>query len=91
MERMLRRARLRMFGHVPRLPVDAPAQVAMDFDFGKIGKRRRGKPQTTLPNRIDGDLRAAELKVKTHDDLLSLRNIAADRLEWPDVMRRCDA
>ena len=86
----IKRARLRMFGHVLRLNENSPAQRAMDLYF-KIGTRPRGKPTIMLPNKLKHDLVEAGLKFENSGHLRILRRIAGDRDRWRDVIRRCGA
>ena len=52
-------ARWRLFGHVLRLPRDAPAQRAIDHYFADTEAAAfRGRPRTSLPTTLCSDLRA---------------------------------
>ena len=51
-------ARWRVFGHVLRMPLDAPAQQPPDYYFADTeGVTFRGRPRTTLPTTLSADLR----------------------------------
>ena len=51
-------ARWRLFGHVLRMPQDAPAQQAINYYFADTGVATfRGRPRTTLPTALSADLR----------------------------------
>ena len=77
-----KKARWRLFGHILRLPVDIPANVAVTTYFESRGLRGRvGTPRITLPVVLNRDLK--EAGVKTHlqskEDLEELQQKAIDR------------
>ena len=84
---IIRRGRLRLLGHVLRMPRETPAQEAMDF-YVKPGKRRTGRPRTCLPTMLGKDLNAASgARFRTKADLEALREVAADRDVWRALVK----
>ena len=81
MEDFVRNTRIRLFGHVLRLPKDTPAQKAMDAYF-RPGKRDKGRPKHHLPTRLVKDMNKVWLAFKSHSNLNNLRTIASDRKLW---------
>lgn len=81
----VKNARLRLLGHVLRLPRDAPAQRAMDLYFSD-GKRHRGRPTHLLPTRIAKDVGKFGHSFKTGKDLADLREMASDRERWKSTV-----
>ena len=60
-------ARWRLFGHVLRMPLDAPAQQAIDYYFADTGVATfRGRPRTTLPTALNADLRRVGRTLRRH-------------------------
>ena len=93
-EKDMLKARWRTFGHILRLPSEAPCQRAMDWYFETHGNnvKYRGNKRTTLPIVLDNDIRTTnkfsciEIKqFKTKEDLKKLRCVAADRKKWKDI------
>ena len=80
----IRTARLKSFGSILRLDLDAPAQRSMDMYLGD-GKRPRGRPAHLLPTRLSKDLEAVKLKFKSSRDLEQLRTLASDRTRWSNL------
>ena len=84
------KARWRLFGHVLRLPRDAPAQTAVDdyFEPHAAGSTFRGRPRTTLPRVFNADLEAVSHfgSLKNAADLGHLRSIAEDRVMWRNIV-----
>ena len=84
------KARWRLFGHVLRLPRDAPAQTAVDdyFEPPAAGSTFRGRPRTTLPRVLNADLEAVSHfgSLKNAADLGHLRSIAEDRVMWRNIV-----
>ena len=80
-ESFVKKMRLKLFGHVLRLPTKTPAQKAMNHYF-KPGKRDRGRPKHLLPTRLVKDLKDVNKQFKTKSDLIALRNLASDRKAW---------
>ena len=68
LEALVQRARVKLFGHVLRMELEAPAQRAMDFYMRK-GKRRRGRPRCCLPVALHGDMQRVGLQFTTAQDL----------------------
>ena len=86
--------RWRALGHMLRLPMQAPCQLAMQFYFERPvnAKKFSGRKRSTLPIKLDEDIttQTAKNKIlpgnimgfKTMQDLIILRNIAQDRDLW---------
>ena len=86
--------RWRAFGHMLRLPLQTPCQLAMQYYFERPldAKKFSGRKRSTLPVKIDEDVTAQTTKnkilpgnvmgFKTMDDLITLRNVAQDREQW---------
>ena len=49
-------ARRRLFGHILRLDINTPAQVAMTEYFKTGGPKQRGRPPCNLPNTLNKDI-----------------------------------
>jgi hypothetical protein len=100
---VLRFRRWNLFGHVLRLPLDTPAQLAMDYycqqSRASDVKKQRGRAQVTLPvllfnefNVYKQEERAkrgckSNYRQEITNALGSLRKLAQDRLEWAQVVR----
>ena len=78
----------RTFGHMLRLPLEAPCQQAMDwyFEIPDNAKKYRGNQRITLPVKLHNDIVEGNIKndlevrqFKTTEDLDMLRKIAGDR------------
>ena len=82
-----RKARIRFFGHVLRLPTDTPAQKAMEFYF-KTGKIPKGRPNHLLPTRLKKDFPLVVKGFKTIYDLQNLRRLASARQGWKDIFEQ---
>ena len=81
-------ARWRLFGHVLRMPLDAPAQQAINYYFADTGVGTfRGRPRTTLPTALSADLRRVgrrpTLRCPADIDALRLLN----REQWRQLER----
>lgn len=72
---VLRRGRLRWFGHVERMPGDQWAKRCMSMNVE--GDRARGRPRKTWNEVINGDLRAKNVN----------RVTAMDRAAWKAAIR----
>ena len=82
----IRAARWSLFGHVIRLPLDAPAQRAIDFYLEDTGTPKfRGRPRCTLPTTQGDDLRRIRRQLRHSDDIDALRTL--DRRKWRDLGR----
>ena len=74
-------ARWRLFGHVLRLPRDAPAQRAIDHYFADTEAATfRGRPRTSLPSNLCSDLRRIGRTLHQPADIEALR--ALSREQW---------
>ena len=77
------RNRWRMFGHVLRGPVDGPAYSSLVFAINTLQYPGRvGRPQSNLFSLIQRDLRDRDMFLNNMNDLLYLRNIAYNRVNW---------
>uniref|UniRef100_A0A914WFV1 Polyprotein n=1 Tax=Plectus sambesii TaxID=2011161 RepID=A0A914WFV1_9BILA len=74
----MREARLRWYGHVMRSDGDAVSKTAMNLSLA--GQRPRGRPKKRWLDRINEDMRAAEVTPKD----------AMDRNLWRRNCRRAD-
>ena len=68
--------RLRFFGHVSRLPDDAPAKLAL-AEALRYTKKPRGRPGTTLLGTIKNQLK--NIQITKFNEAI---NLAQDRNEW---------
>ncbi|XP_065189571.1 uncharacterized protein LOC135820187 [Sycon ciliatum] len=85
--RIITRARWRLFGHILRLPSDAPAVLSMVSYFQCDDHKWRGRPRITLPVKLDDDLhRAACGQLQSLEDLERLSDVAAVRSEWRQLL-----
>ena len=68
---LIRLARLKLLGHICRLPGEAPAQEAMSAYYVREGgeKRFRGRPPSTLPIVLAIELSGANISLKSTQDL----------------------
>ena len=79
-------ARWRLFGHVLRMPLDAPAQQAIDYYFADTGVSTfRGRPRTTLPTALSADLRRVGRTLRRSADTDALRLL--NREQWRQLER----
>ena len=79
-------ARWRLFGHVLRLPRDAPAQRAIDHYFADTEAAAfRGRPRTSLPTTLCSDLRRIGRTLRQPADIEALR--ALSREQWRHMER----
>ena len=79
-------ARWRLFGHVLRMPLDAPAQQAIDYYFADTGVATfRGRPRTTLPTALSADLRRVGRTLCRSADIDALRLL--NREQWRQLER----
>ena len=82
----IRAARWSLFGHVLRLPLDAPVQLAIDAYLEDTGTPKfRGRPRRTLPTTLGEDLRRIGRQLRNSDDIDALRTL--DRRTWRDLGR----
>ncbi len=82
----IRAARWSLFGHVLRLPLDAPLQLAIDAYLEDAGTPKfRGRPRCTLPTRLGEHLRRIGRQLCNSDDTDALRTL--DRRTWRDLER----
>ena len=77
-------ARWRLFGHVLRLPRDAPAQSAIDHYFAETEAAKfRGRPRTSLPTTLCSDMRRIGRTLRQPADTEALR--ALSREQWRQI------
>ena len=77
---LIKSARWRLFGHVLRLPLNAPAQLAMmPYVDGRNMRRCRGRPRYNVPDVLQGDMKGIAMPFNSLHDLQNLRQIAVDR------------
>ena len=82
----IRAARWSLFGHVLRLPLDAPVQRAIDAYLEDTGTPKfRGRPRCTLPTTLGENLRRIGRQLRNSDDINALRTL--DRRAWRDLGR----
>ena len=73
-------ARWRLFGHVLRLPRDAPAQRAIDHYFANTEAATfRGRPRTSLPSTLCWDLRRIGRTLRQPADIEALRALSREQ------------
>ena len=83
-------ARWRLFGHVLRLPRDAPAQRAIDHYFADTEAATFiGRPRTSLPSTLCSDLRRIRRTLRQPADIEALR--ALSREQWRQMERDTSA
>ena len=82
----IRAARWSLFGHVLRLPLDAPVQRAIDAYLEDTGTPKfRGRPRCTLATTLGENLRRIGRQLRNSDDIDALRTL--DRSTWRDLGR----
>lgn len=86
LEDIIRNSRMRLLGHCLRLPIETPAQEAMEHYY-QASNGRRGRPRTSLPVVLNEDLKTAGLMCKNIQDLATLRNLAQDKISWRRMCR----
>ena len=87
---LIRLARLKLLGHICRLPGEAPAQEAMSAYYVREGGEKifRGRPPSTLPIVLAIELSRANISLKSTQDLQTLRKSARDRKEWHAIIQK---
>ena len=82
----IRAARWSLFGHVLRLPLDAPVQRAIDAYLEDTGTHKfRGRPRCTLLTTLGENIRRIGRQLRNSDDIDALRTL--DRSTWRDLGR----
>ena len=77
------RNRWRMLGHVLRGPIIGPAYTSLVFAINTLQYPGRvGRPQSNLFSLIQRDLRDRDMFLNNINDLIYLRNIANNRVNW---------
>jgi len=80
------KAKWRLFGHILRLDVTAPSNLAMEAYFlPSESVCWRGRPRITLPVSLHQDLQRIGQSLKTRRDLLQLRELSSDRVLWRNL------
>ena len=80
----IRAARWSLFGHVLRLPLDAPVQRAIDAYLEDTGTPKfRGRPRCTLPTTLAENLRRIGRQLRNSDDIIAWGNTVS--LGWVDA------
>ena len=81
--REIEKRRWMLFGHVLRMPKDAPAQKSLEVYLNPKLKNRRGRPRITLFSTLQKQV-VANLERQLHslEDLETIRNLAADKQSW---------
>jgi len=81
--KIVQRARWRLFGHILRLPLNTPPQMAMEMYFLPTDAELwRGRPRSSLPVIIKQELKQQGISLHTVSDLNCLRNLALHRPHW---------
>ena len=80
----VRKARWTLFGHVLRMDDNCPASLALRYavSSSEFLQGRVGRPRCNLFGFLVKDLSEHSIPLKTVDDLVVLRSIAADRSAW---------
>ena len=79
-------ARWRLFGHVLRLPREAPAQRAIDHYFADTEAATfRGRPRTSLPSTLCSDLRRIGRTLRQPADIEALRLAENNGDRWSGI------
>ncbi|GFR98319.1 hypothetical protein ElyMa_001016200 [Elysia marginata] len=85
-------SRWRLFRHIRNLrrDIDIPVNKAMQSYFNQMTCTYRGRPTTALPVIINKVLSQAypHMKLKTSNDLQTMRLLAQDRNKWRTLTRR---
>ena len=82
----IRATRWNLFGHVLRLPLYAPVQLAIDAYLEDTGNPKfRGRPRCTLPTTLGEDLRRIGRQLRNSDDIDAMRTL--DRRMLRDLGR----
>ena len=91
LSKQMKKARWQTLGHILRLNEETPAQKAMLWYFEKNEKLTKypGRKRMTLPVVINEDIKKVANDVDVQissfertEDLLKLKRIASDRIEW---------
>ena len=76
-------ARWKLIGHVLRLPLDIPAQMAMTcYMKDSQMKRWRDKQRCNLPGMLRDDMKRNGMSMNSLHNLHNLRETAANRRRW---------
>ncbi|GFR62908.1 hypothetical protein ElyMa_001882000 [Elysia marginata] len=81
------KARWRLFGHIIRLAINTPPNVAMTKYFKTEGSKQRGRPKTSIVTTLRRDLKSHNsdhwpTRLHSIKDLDHLRDIAQNRSDW---------
>ena len=83
------RNRWKLFGHTLRLHDDTPAQKSMIHYFTENNNNKfQGRPRVNMPWKLIEDLQnySNGMKLKTIDDLITLKYLAKDRKIWKELV-----
>ena len=78
----LLKARWKCFGHILRRDKDIPAYTQMETYYEMSGTKWPGKRMMCLPLRLHTDLQMVNKKLLSNADLVKLRELAQDRVQW---------
>ena len=85
------RNRWRMLGHVLRGPVNSPSYTSLVFAINTLQYPGRvGRPQSNLFSLIQRDLRDRHMFLNNMNDLIYLRNIAFNKVNWRKLQFICE-
>ena len=79
---IVQQRRLRWFGHVNRLPLQAPARIALEESTRKV-KRPRGGQKLTWPKMMENELKVANV---SYD--FAKHTITQSRTQWRALTHR---
>ena len=75
-----------LFGHILRMPHDAPAQRSLGVFLNPSLRNRRGRPKITLFSTLVKDVfRNLGMPLKNMEHLKQIRGEANDRQKWIDA------
>ena len=80
--------RLRMTGHILRMDKDTPPQIAMKSYFNPSQNAPRGCPRLTSATALSSQLSDYRLKFKTAQHLEHCRVLAANKVEWNNLVKK---
>ena len=83
-EKFVKTCRLKLAGHILRLPDSSPAVMSMCYYIAHTAPRFVGRPCTCLPTVLKDDLRPLGIMLKSLADLEAVRSFAADRRWWSE-------
>lgn len=92
MSQQIRTMRWQLFGHIMRLPRDAPPQYLMDryMQLTETTKCKRGGQYLTLPRLLNKEIKMIGRTFINMEDLEEMRTIAADRAGWIELRKELE-